>query len=129
MKLLNQGELAKLVFVARLKTLLTKVKSLHRRDRYRLYMSMMGTDEFVVDGTDWAHTLHRMVAGSHNIASYDKRIATLEGELKQSSGLDDEGLAAAWKEAYQKDNHLLDPVLDLVHRKIEEFYAYAGRPD
>jgi len=120
---------SQMIYIARMKTLLAKVKSLHRRDRYRLYMSMMGSDPFEVDGTDWAYTLHRMVAGSHNIASYERQVVALEKEMRDGVQGDDVTLEGEWRKLYQADSHLLDPILDLVHRKIDEFYTYAGRPD
>jgi hypothetical protein len=120
--------LTKIKYTARLKVLLAKVRKLEKRERYQLYMSMMGHDPYDVDGEDWAFILHRLVGGSHNVEMYQRRISATETELNRQ-GYSDAEREEAFREIYEEDPKFLDPILDLVHRKLDDFYKIAGRPD
>ncbi|MBF0169536.1 MAG: hypothetical protein HQK87_00360 [Nitrospinae bacterium] len=120
--------MAKVRRLARLRTLLAQARRLDRREKYRLYMSMMGADPAWIEGEDWAFILHKLVAGSHNVAAFEKEATRLEQELRGEAALAGDDPARWHKRALETEPTFLDPVLDLVHRKIAAFYAYAGDP-
>ncbi len=120
--------MAKVRRLARLRTMLAQARRLDRREKYRLYMSMMGADPEWIEGEDWAFILHKLVAGSHNVLAFEKEATRMERELAEEAALADDDLNRWHRLALEEDPGFLDGVLDLVHRKIAAFYAYAGDP-
>ena len=114
--------LLKIKYITRLKTLLTKVNSMGRSEKYQLYMNMMGHEPYMVEGDNWAFILHRMVAGRHNIAEYQNQVDKMENGL-----LTDHGINVVISQILAFESKFLDPVLDLAPTKMRDFYEIAGK--